>query len=72
MQEPLSNHPNVHTDEEIKRIKDYTIRNPNINLSELYGKLELKKVTPDTLVLYLELCVRWVILLVKIKTKIYS
>lgn len=34
-------HPNRHTDEEIKHIKDLIRRNPNIGLNELYGKLRL-------------------------------
>ena len=37
---PLSKHPNAHTDEELKWIKDY---NPNITLPELYGKLRAEK-----------------------------
>jgi len=41
---PLSKHPNSHTDEELKWIKDYTRRNPNITLHELYGKLRTEKV----------------------------
>ena len=40
---PLSKHPNAHTDEEIKWIKDYTRRNPTISLPELYGKLRSEK-----------------------------
>ncbi len=40
---PLSPHPKAHTDEEIKWIKDYTRRNPNISLCELYGKLRTDK-----------------------------
>lgn len=36
---PLSPHPNSHTKEEIKHIKDLIRRNPNIGLNELYGKL---------------------------------
>lgn len=40
---PLSKHPNAHTDEEIKWIKDYTRRNPHITLPELYGKLRTEK-----------------------------
>lgn len=36
---PLSPHPNSHTAEEIKHIKDVIRRNPNIGLNELYGKL---------------------------------
>lgn len=34
-------HPNRHTDEEIKHIRDLLRRNPNIGLNELYGKLRL-------------------------------
>ena len=36
---PLSPHPNSHTAEEIKHIKNLIRRNPNIGLNELYGKL---------------------------------
>lgn len=34
-------HPNRHTKEEIKNIKNLIKRNPNIGLNELYGKLRL-------------------------------
>ena len=40
---PHSKHPNAHTDEELKWIKDYMRRNPNITLPELYGKLRTDK-----------------------------
>ncbi len=40
---PLSRHPNAHTDEELKWIKDYHRRNPHISLCELYGKLRANK-----------------------------
>ena len=40
---PISKHPNAHTDEEIKWIRDYTRRNPKITLPELYGKLRTEK-----------------------------
>ena len=40
---PLPKHPNVHTDEEIKWIRDYTRRNPHITLCELWYKLKLNK-----------------------------
>ena len=40
---PLSPHPNAHTDEEIKWIKDFIRRNPHISMSELYGKLRTEK-----------------------------
>ena len=40
---PLSPHPNAHTEQEIKWIKDYHRRNPNISISELYGKLREEK-----------------------------
>ena len=40
---PLSPHPNAHTEEELKWIKDYLRRNPNISMSELYGKLRVDK-----------------------------
>lgn len=36
---PKTPHPNSHTAEEIKHIKDLIRRNPNIGLNELYGKL---------------------------------
>ena len=38
---PYTPHPNRHTEEEIKHIKDLIKRNPNIGLNELYGKLRL-------------------------------
>ena len=38
---PHTPHPNAHTSEEIKHIKDLIRRNPNIGLNELYGKLRL-------------------------------
>lgn len=40
---PLTPHPNSHTEEEIKWIKDYHRRNPNISVCELYGKLREDK-----------------------------
>lgn len=40
---PHSNHPNAHTDQEIKWIKDYLRRNPHISMCELYGKLRTEK-----------------------------
>ena len=40
---PRSKHPNAHTEQELKWIKDYMRRNPNISLSELYGKLRVDK-----------------------------
>ena len=40
---PHSKHPNAHTDEELKWIKDYHRRNPNISICELYGKLREDK-----------------------------
>ena len=40
---PLTPHPNAHTDEELKWIKDYLKRNPNITLPELFGKLRVDK-----------------------------
>lgn len=36
---PHSPHPNAHTEEELKWIRDYHRRNPNISICELYGKL---------------------------------
>ncbi|MBR4002649.1 MAG: transposase [Clostridia bacterium] len=38
---PHTPHPNSHTSEEIKNIKNVIKRNPNIGLNELYGKLRL-------------------------------
>lgn len=38
---PYTPHPNRHTDEEIKHIKNLINRNPHIGLNELYGKLRL-------------------------------
>ena len=40
---PLAPHPNSHTEEEIKWIKDYHRRNPDISICELYGKLREDK-----------------------------
>ena len=40
---PLTPHPNSHTEEELKWIKDYHRRNPNISICELYGKLREEK-----------------------------
>lgn len=40
---PISKHPNAHTDEELKWIRDYFRRNPNISICELYGKLRSAK-----------------------------
>ena len=40
---PKSKHPNAHTDIELKWIRDYTRRNPNISLPERYGKLRTEK-----------------------------
>lgn len=40
---PLSNHPNAHSNLEIKWIKDYLRRNPHITLCELWYKLKLNK-----------------------------
>lgn len=40
---PLSKHPNAHTDEELKWIRDYHRRNPHISVCELYGKLRTTK-----------------------------
>ena len=38
---PHTPHPNSHTADEIKHIKDLIRRNPNIGLNELYGKLRM-------------------------------
>ena len=40
---PLMPHPNAHTEEELKWIRDYHRRNPNISICELYGKLREDK-----------------------------
>lgn len=40
---PLSKHPNAHTEEELKWIRDYLRRNPNLSVCELYGKLRSAK-----------------------------
>lgn len=45
---PHSPHPNAHTKEELKWIRDYPRRNPNISICELYGKLREKKLTAVT------------------------
>lgn len=40
---PHKPHPSAHTEQEIKWIKDYHRRNPNISICELYGKLREDK-----------------------------
>ncbi len=40
---PLTPHPNAHTEQELKWIRDYHRRNPNITICELYGKLREEK-----------------------------
>ena len=40
---PLSQHPNSHTELELKWIKDLIRRNPHISMSELYGKLRTER-----------------------------
>ena len=40
---PISIHPNAHTESELKWIKDYIRRSPNISMIELYGKLRIGK-----------------------------
>lgn len=40
---PHTPHPNSYTDEEIKWIKDYHRRNPDISICEMYGKLKREK-----------------------------
>lgn len=40
---PLTPHPNAHTEQELKWIKDLIRRNPNISMSELYGKLRTER-----------------------------
>ena len=43
-----SPHPNAHTEQELKWIKDYHRRNPNISLGELYGKRKKFNVYAET------------------------
>lgn len=40
---PLSKHPNSHSNNEIRHIRNYCKRNPNISLCELWYKLKLNK-----------------------------
>lgn len=40
---PHSPHPNAHTEQELKWIRDYHRRNPDISICELYGKLREDK-----------------------------
>lgn len=40
---PHSKHPNAHTQEELKWIRDLHRRNPHISVCELYGKLRIQK-----------------------------
>ena len=40
---PRTPHPNAHTEQELKWIRDYHRRNPNISICELYGKLREEK-----------------------------
>ena len=40
---PLSRHPNSHTNSEIRHIRNYCKRNPNISLCELWYKLKINK-----------------------------
>jgi transposase InsO family protein len=40
---PLTPHPNAHTEKELKWIRNLHRRNPNISVSEMYGKLKLEK-----------------------------
>ena len=40
---PHGQHPNAHTERELKWIKDFHRRNPNISVNELYGKLRQQK-----------------------------
>lgn len=40
---PHSQHPNAHTDQELKWIRDLHRRNPHISVCELYGKLRVTK-----------------------------
>ncbi len=40
---PHSQHPKAHTEEELKWIRNYHRRNPNISICELYGKLRTER-----------------------------
>ena len=40
---PHSQHPNAHTEQELRWIRNYHRRNPNISICELYGKLRQEK-----------------------------
>ena len=40
---PHSQHPNAHTDEELRWIRNLHRRNPNISVTEMYGKLRREK-----------------------------
>lgn len=40
---PKTPHPNAHTQQELKWIRDYHRRNPSISVCELYGKLRTQK-----------------------------
>lgn len=40
---PKTPHPNSHTEEELKWIRDYHRRNSHISVCELYGKLRTNK-----------------------------
>ena len=40
---PKSPHPNAHTEQEIKWIRDLHRRNPHISVCEIYGKLSRKR-----------------------------
>ena len=40
---PHRQHPNAHTEQELKWIRDYHRRNPDISICELYGKLREDK-----------------------------
>ena len=40
---PHTPHPNAHTEQELKRIRDYHRRKPDISICELYGKLREDK-----------------------------
>ena len=51
---PISTHPKVHTELELKWIKDYIRRSPNISIIELYGKLRVDKGYSRQPVLYFE------------------
>ena len=51
---PLSKHPNAHTKQELKWIRDYHRRNPHMSVCELYGAWKSTKATRDIRALFIE------------------